>query len=87
MPGPPAQVNVINGIVIWQPPQTPNGKLLGYTIRVYSACNVEQAQTIDVGTSNLYHELPTSDLPAGDNLQVQVGVLCTVQVCKWFIFL
>ena len=59
--------------IIWQSPQSPNGNLLGYIIRVYSTGNIEQAQTINVGVNPLYRKLTTGNLPAGNNLlQVQV---------------
>ena len=79
VPGPPARVNVVGCTVIWQPPQTPNGNLVGYTIRVYPDGNVEQAQIINVGTTDMYHQLSASGLPAGDNLLVQVGTMKLVK--------
>ena len=72
VPGPPSSVAVVDRVVIWQPPQSPNGNLLGYIIRVYSAGNIGQAQTINVGVDPLYRRLTTDNLPAGNNLQVQV---------------
>ena len=63
---------MVDRVVIWQPPQSPNGNLLGYIIRVYSTGNIEQAQTINVGVNPLYRKLTTDNLPAGNNLQVQV---------------
>ena len=75
VPGPPASVAVLDRTVIWQSPQSPNGNLLGYIIRVYSAGNIGQAQTINVGVNPLYYQLMTEHLPAGNNLQVQVIII------------
>ena len=75
VPGPPASVAVLDRTVIWQPPQSPNGKLTGYIIRVYSAGNIGQARTINVGVNPLYYQLMTDNLPAGNNLLVQVIII------------
>ena len=73
VPGPPASVAVIDRVVTWQAPQSPNGILTGYIIRVYSDGNIEQAQIINVGVNPWYYQLTTSNLPDGNNLQVQVS--------------
>ena len=73
-------MNVVGCTVIWQPPQTPNGNLVGYTIRVYPDGNVEQAKIIIVNTTDdMYHQLSASSLPDGDNLLVQVGTMKLVK--------
>ena len=73
VPGPPAQVVVAGCTVIWKPPQTPNGNLLGYIIRVYPEGCVGQAQSVNKTADESYHALTCANLPAGGNLQVQVA--------------
>ena len=72
VPGPPSCVVVVGCTIIWQPPEMPNGVLLGYTIRVYPVGSVGQARTVNKGANDFYHRLTSANLPAGDNLQVQV---------------
>ena len=72
VPGPPASVAVVDHVVIWQAPQSPNGNLTGYSIRVYSDTNM---RSINVGANTLYYKLTIGNLPTGDNLRVQVIVI------------
>ena len=72
VPGPPAQVVVVGCTVIWKPPQTPNGNLLGYIIRIYPEGSVGQAQSVNKNADDFYHALTDFNLPAGGNLRVQV---------------
>ena len=64
---------MVDRAVIWQAPQSPNGILTGYIIRVYSDGNIGQAQIINVDVNLFYRQLTTSNLPDGNNLQVQVS--------------
>ena len=68
--GPPSHVVVVGCTVIWKPPEIPNGVLLGYTIRVYPVGSVGQSQTVNKSADDFYHAF--TNIPAGDNLQVQV---------------
>ena len=73
VPGPPARVVVVGcNTVIWQPPQTPNGNLSGYIIRVYPNGSEGQAHVVNKSADDFYHTFACADLPAGDNLLVQV---------------
>ena len=78
--GPPASVAVVNQVAIWEPPQSPNGDLTGYTIRVYRDGNVGQAQIINVGVKPLHYQVTSSDIPdgAGDIL-VQVTIVINME--------
>ena len=71
VPGPPTCV-VVGCIVICQPPQTPNGNLLGYDIRVYPEGSEGQAQIVNKTADEFYHVLTDVNLPAKGNLRVQV---------------
>ena len=63
---------VVHCTVIWKPPETPNGVLLGYTIRVYPVGSVGQARTVNKSADDFYHAFTSANIPSGDNLQVQV---------------
>ena len=73
VPGPPASVAVVDRVLIWLPPQSPNGNLTGYNIRVYSDGNVGLGQTNNVDANTFYYKLTTSNLPTGNSLKVQVS--------------
>ena len=82
VPCPPASVAVVDRAVIWQPPKCPNGNLLGYDIRVYSASNIGQAQIINnVDVNSMHHKL--FSIPDGNDLRVQV--IITVITDVWLL--
>ena len=73
---------VVDRAVIWQPPKCPNGNLLGYHIRVYSAGNIGQAQIINnVDVNSMHHKL--FSIPDGNDLRVQV--IITVITDVWLL--
>ena len=74
VPGSLADVAILGDnntfIIVWQPPENPNGKLLGYTIRVYPLDNIDRALTVDKEANDYYHVLTV--VPRESNLRVQV---------------
>ena len=76
VPGPLADVAVLGRndtiVIVWRPPQNPNGELLGYSIRFYELGMVDQANNVDKEASEYYHVLTDADVPSGSNIQVQV---------------
>ena len=52
----------------------PNGVLLGYVIRVDPVGRVGQTWTVDKNADDFHHVFNSTNLPVGNNLQVQVTV-------------
>ena len=71
-PGPPSDIQCTSTVVVWREPESPNGKITGYSVRFSRGSNRRQVSP-PKPANEPYHVIRTSDLPTGSAaLTVQV---------------
>ena len=73
VPGPPKNVRGLCTVVVWQPPEQPNGVITGYDIRFFRGST--SGLIIPKGSNDLFHEVVISDIPSGASQDVTVQVI------------
>ena len=77
VPGPPTEIEVVANVVsVWQNPETPNGVITGFDVRI-SLLNEDASTngTIYITSllpDTLYHVLRTSEIPTNSIISFEV---------------